>query len=291
MSNFTKTLIVLSTVLAIFLCGTVITYITNADNYKQQNAKMRADMNASEKSKENALKQLNEEKARKQQMEQELNKTISALQTTSTELKNSLENAEREKAQLLQKVTTSASAVEGLTKTNEQQGALLAEKLADLKKIEAQQIKDRKELNEISANLIEKMAIIDTMEAKIKRLIEEKTDLQGNLNQTLMPVGKEATTQPITANKSFAQPVANVAGNDIGLKGLITAVDMKNSMASVSIGAADGVKQNMKFHVTRGSEFICDLIILDVEVEEAVGILDLVQQQPKVGDNVATNLQ
>ena len=290
MSNFTKTLIVLSTVLAIFLCGTVVTYVTNAGNYKQKYTKVQADMSASQKSEENALKQLNEEKDRKQQLEQQLNKTIADLQTSNTELKNSLDNSEREKAQLLQKVTSGASVVEGLTKTNEQQGTLLAEKLAELKKVEAQQIKDQKELNETTAKLIEKMAIIDTMETKIKRLIEEKTDLQGNLDKTLLPAGKEAATQPITANKSFAQPVQTAVSDDIGLKGLITAVDMKNSMASVSIGAADGVKQNMKFHVTRGSEFICDLIILDVESEEAVGILDLVQQQPKVGDNISTNL-
>ena len=290
MSNLTKTLIVLLTVLAIFLCGTVVTYVANADNFKQKNAKMKADLDASKKSEENSLKQFNEEKERKQQMEQDLNKKISAFQADNTELKTSLENAEREKAQLLQKVTTSASAVEGLTKTNEQQGALLAEKLAELKKVESQQIKDQKELNETTAKLIEKMAIIDTMDAKIKILIEEKTDLQSNLNKTLQPVGKEATTEPVTANKSFAQPVQPVTGDEIGLKGLITAVDLKNSMASISIGAADGVKQNMKFHVTRGSEFICDLIILDVESEEAVGILDLVQQQPNVGDNISTNL-
>ncbi|HPS54157.1 MAG TPA: hypothetical protein PLP05_01030 [Sedimentisphaerales bacterium] len=65
MSNLTKTLIILSAVLAIFLCGTVVTYVTNADNYKQLNAKMKADMNASQKSEENSLKQLNDEKERK----------------------------------------------------------------------------------------------------------------------------------------------------------------------------------------------------------------------------------
>jgi len=46
----------------------------------------------------------------------------------------------------------------------------------------------------------------------------------------------------------------------------------------------------MKFHVTRGDEFICDIIITEVDTEEAVGVLDLVVQQPRVGDNAATNL-
>jgi hypothetical protein len=46
----------------------------------------------------------------------------------------------------------------------------------------------------------------------------------------------------------------------------------------------------MKFHVTRGDAFICDILIVDVDVEKAVGVLELVQQQPKVGDNASTNL-
>ena len=46
----------------------------------------------------------------------------------------------------------------------------------------------------------------------------------------------------------------------------------------------------MKFHVTRGDEFICDILIVDVDTEKAVGVLELVQQPLKVGDNAATNL-
>ena len=77
---------------------------------------------------------------------------------------------------------------------------------------------------------------------------------------------------------------------DIALQGLVKKVDLKNSMASISIGSADGVKEGMKFHVTRGDKFLCDILIIDVDAEEAVGVLELVQQQPKVGDSVSTNM-
>jgi len=49
----------------------------------------------------------------------------------------------------------------------------------------------------------------------------------------------------------------------------------------------------MKFHVTRGDDFICDILVLHVDAETAVGILELMdvtRQQPKVGDNVSTNI-
>jgi hypothetical protein len=61
-------------------------------------------------------------------------------------------------------------------------------------------------------------------------------------------------------------------------------------MATISIGTADGVKEGMRFHVTRGNEFLCDILIIDADIKEAVGALELVQQQPNVGDTVSTNL-
>ena len=74
------------------------------------------------------------------------------------------------------------------------------------------------------------------------------------------------------------------------MEGSITAVDLKNSMASISMGKSAGVKEGMKFHVTRGDEFICDIQIIDIDNNEAVGMLELVQKQPQVGDVVVTNL-
>jgi hypothetical protein len=81
---------------------------------------------------------------------------------------------------------------------------------------------------------------------------------------------------------------------DIDLNGSITEVDLKNLLAEVSIGAANGVKEGMRFHLTRGDKFICDIVILDVWPEKAVGWLELLQDQPQdqpqVNDRVSTNL-
>ena len=46
----------------------------------------------------------------------------------------------------------------------------------------------------------------------------------------------------------------------------------------------------MKFCVYRGDEYICDILIITVDSKESVGVLELVQQEPKVGDKVSTNL-
>ena len=290
MSTLTKILIVLLTLSSIFLCGIVVTYVANADNYRQKYNDIRTDKDSLSKKVKSLTKQVNEKIEQKKLLEDKLSSEIASLKVEIGKLQADLDNAEREKAVLLQKVNNWTSIVQDFRETNDDQGRLLEETLDQLKKVQAEQIKDRKELNETTSALVEKMAIVETLEARAKRLIEEKTELQNRLDRFLQPLGKVAAVPvPITPEKAVARP-AKPAVEDIALQGLVTAVDLKNSMASISIGTADGVKEGMKFHVIRGDEFICDILIIDIDAEEAVGILELVQKQPKVGDNVSTNL-
>jgi hypothetical protein len=289
LSTLTKILIVLLTLSSIFLCGIVVTYVANADNFKVKYTGLMREKDALKESEANAKKQLNEGLAKAQQAEDKLNADIAAMKAKTEELTNNLANAEREKATLLEKVNSWTSITEGFYKTNDQQRQLLDNTLAELNKLQSEQIKTRKELGETTSYLQEKMAIIDTLQAEKKRLVEEKTELQARLDRMLVPGGKvTAAATPVTPEKTTVQQAADV--EKINLKGLISSVDMKNSMAGISIGSADGVKEGMKFHVSRGDQFVCNLLIVDVKTDQAVGVLELVQQPPKVGDNATTNL-
>ena len=46
----------------------------------------------------------------------------------------------------------------------------------------------------------------------------------------------------------------------------------------------------MKFHVTRGDRFICDLLVTDVDVNKAAAIIELKNASPKIGDTASTEL-
>ncbi len=292
MSTLTKVLIVLLTLSSIFLCGIVVTYVANADNYRQMYNKLKVQYDAAVKNKDQAVKNFNDIKDEMAGQKMELGDEIAALDRKKTELETDLSEAIRradEKDLLASKwedLTTE------FTSTNERQRQWLENTLAKLKAIEVEQIKGDKELKETTAALIEKMTIIGTLEKQSKLLLEEKTYLQNELDKLLRQSGRAvAPPEPVTAIKEKAQVAPPTV--DIGLKGLITKVDLENSLAEISIGAASGVKANMKFHVTRADKFICDIVILDVEPEKAVGTLELMevtQEQPKAGDNVSTNL-
>jgi len=138
----------------------------------------------------------------------------------------------------------------------------------------------------------EKTAIIDQLETEKRRLTEDKADLQNRMDK-LLQTGSRAVmpaAQPVTQEKGPVTAVTPMPTQSVSLKAKITEVDTKSNMATISIGTADGVKEGMKFHVTRGDEFICDLLIISVDTDKAAGAIELMQQMPKVGDNTATNL-
>jgi len=291
LSTLTKILVILLTVSSIFLCGIVVTWVASADDYKQKYDSQIARIGSSTEELGSLKKQLNRKIEEKSAQKAELSNEIAVLKVKSSELQTQLKTVEAEKALLLQKVNNWTSVVEAFSQTADNKELLLKDTLGELNKLKQQQIQLKKELDETTAFLEERMVIIASLQKDKRQLLEEKTDLQRKLDRLLLPSGRVTSpAAPVTTRSERAKPAAPIQTEDINLLGLVTSVDLKNSMAGISIGAADGVMKNMKFHVTRGDEFICDIIITEVDTEEAVGVLDLVVQQPRVGDNAATNL-
>lgn len=294
MSTLTKVLIVLLTIASIFLCGIVVTYVANADNYKQKYDNLYNGYQAAKKNEDNAKTQLNNTIEEKNRDTEKLKEQIASLGGQIDKLKSDLANAERERDDANRKVNNWAAIVMDFSKTIENNEKLVKNALTERDLKEAELIKQDKELKDTTAALMENMAIVKQLQDESKRLLEEKTELQNKLDQYLRQYGKAiAEPMPVTPEEgavSLAPPA-----KDIDLSGSITEVDLKNLLAEISIGEADGVREGMRFHLTRGDKFICDVVILDVWPEKAVGWLDLLQEdqpqvQPQVNDKVSTNL-
>jgi len=299
LSTLTKVLIILLTLSSIFLCGIVVTYVSNATNYQKKYSDERTAKQAAQSEKTTAKEELTR---KSDQFETDLKK----LNTQITELKQQIADlGEKNKAvnRALSTAKQNAANSAALAKTASDVGDALQKtldaKLAELKETESVRLKQDKELKEVNAELIAKIAIIDTLQADKRRLEEAKAQLQTKLDQLLGKKGLEiAPVTKVTQPFGVVKPAdATAAGTDtlakpIALKGTITVVDIKNSIAQISIGSANGVREKMKFLVTRNSQFICEILIIDVEPERAVGFLQRVKAelQPKVGDNVSTNL-
>lgn len=291
MSTLTKILIVLVTISSIFLCGIVVTYVALADNYKDKHDIIKTERDGLSEKNKSLTEQRNAMQAQKNAKENELNGEIDKLNTEINTLKAELKVVEAQKKHEEKRSSDMASVVETTTQTSKETTKLLMDTQEELNKLKSEQIKLLAQFEDTSTTLLEKLAVIQTLEKEKKQLIEEKVELQNRLDKLLQPTGRTpAPVVTVTPKPNEIARPAPVIAKKIGLKGLVTAVDTKNKMASISIGTADGVKEGMKFHVTRADKFICDILIIDVDAEEAVGALELVQEQPKPGDTVTTNL-
>jgi septal ring factor EnvC (AmiA/AmiB activator) len=278
-------------VASVLLCGIVLNFVAQTEDYQKRYDDMKRSTDSQIQKLDGQVKQLNDTLAKAEQEKNALNTQISTLSTQMEQSRVALSNSERERAAAQTKYDNLASIVQDFQKTNEQHALTLKTTIDKLDQTEAQTIKMQTELNQTNQALIEKMAIIDTLQAEKKRLLEEKTEFESRLNLMLQPAGQlAAAPAPVTPIQRLATPVVTAPiAQDIKLQGMITEVDLKNSMVGISIGTADAVSEGMTFHVIRGDEFICDILIIDVDTEQAVGVLDVVHKQPQVGDKVSTN--
>lgn len=300
MSTLTKVLIVLLTVGSIFLCGIVATYVANAQDWKDKYDKRNNEVQTARADATKANEDFNKLKDDTDRLKTQLNATVADLQSKLSDLEAKLNQSEREKSELLTKVNGWTSVVQDFQQTNDKQLSLLSNTQDELQNVQAELTKEKSQNKEITTAILEKMAVIAQLEEQSKQLTKEKLLLQARLEQVVRQYGKTVLTSPAvdtipdkaqaTAPAPPAPAPVGTAVKEIGLKGVITQVDLKNSLAEISIGAADGVREKMKFYVTRGDSFICNILILDVDAERAVGFIELVQSPPKVGDKVSTNI-
>ena len=291
MSTLTKILIVLLTLSTIYLCGSVVTYVATAENYKEIVSGLKTDLRAANAVAENEKEKYLNEKDLKTQLGIKLEAEIAALEDDKIQMQVNLTKLESKKNVLELEVSSWVKVVQSFSSTTDERMAFLAEKLRELKEVRAEQIAATKEIGELHTSLVEKVTYISTLENQKKQLIEQKIGLQGKLDVLLRADGDfdDVKITHVTSERGLALPADSPVLED-ALKGKVTEVNIQNKIVGISIGSADGVQQGMKFYVTRGEDFVCEILIMNVDSKVSAGVIELASGQPKIGDKVATDL-
>ncbi|OHB56904.1 MAG: hypothetical protein A2173_00465 [Planctomycetes bacterium RBG_13_44_8b] len=273
MSTLTKILIVLLSLFSIFLCGTVVTYVGTAKNYKSAYESLSNELAALKKKTTNYEQQLEEKRRQMDELASRLDTEIARLKTEKVQIEQELKDVSRSKAALEEKVQSLAAAALGFEETVGGMEESLKATRQELDKARAEGIKLAKNLNEITASLEERIAQLNAVDAEKRRLLEQ----QG--------AGK-VSYEPITPlpDDSAARVIETPVSTS--LQGMVTAVD--GSLVTLSIGDADGVAKGMVFHIIRNDSFVCDIKVTEVDTEASAGTAQLVQTQPIVGDIAST---
>ncbi len=294
MSTLTKVLIVLLTVFSVFLCGIVVTYVAHADNQKKIAEDYRRNVKNAQDKQKGAEQDLAAAKDEFEKKQAELNATIAQLKNEKGTLEAQVAELNRLKTKAEQDMAEQSAKAAIDANLAQSANQMYAAARQEISALTADQTDRKKELDELNVTLMEKMTLIAQLEEKNRQLTEASQDLSNRLDQYLQKYGKMAGQPKVaTATTGIALPATTVPVRNIALNGKIVGVDLQNKLAQVSLGSAQGVAPNMTFHVFRGEQFICDIVIDKVDPDKAVGKLEIFDRnwaEPRVGDAVSTNI-
>lgn len=263
----------------------MIVFVGNSSNYMAKFEAEQGLRRVAESEYTNLSNQYAEQVKKSAELKTNLQQQIQDLENQKNDLTADKQKYERLAQQYQGQADSWKGVMAGFEQSVRNLQASLDQAQTQLDTARSQGIKDQKELNQITADLYEKIVQLQDLEAERRRLMEQKKALEAQV-ASAGPVAQPREVIPVTPLNQVAAPAVVVSGADV--KGLITAVG--ESMVQLSVGSADGVTKGMVFHITRGDIFLCDVVVSDVDINKCAGVLELVQQRPQVGDTASTQL-
>jgi len=262
----------------------MVAFVGSAKNYKAMYNEQRdlALYAQAELAKKDQL--FNDQMAKYKTQEAELTSKLLAMEAENNQLKADLRKSERLVVQYQSQADSWKGVMTGFEQSVRNLQASLQQTQQQLDAARAQGINDRKELSQITTDLYAKIIQLQSMEAERRRLLEQKTELEKQLSGA--GVGA-VSVQPVTPVAQRDVLPASSASTAV-VRGLVKDVD--ETLVHLSVGSADGVRENMVFHITRGDQFLCDVVVTHVDINQSAGVLDLVKQRPQAGDTASTQL-
>ncbi len=281
MHTLTKVFIVLWALLSVFIMALAVPLVMNNDTWKARYQQENAKRVAAE--------------------------TTAALASRDLDLAN-IAKAQSESA--LQKI------ISGLKEDAAAAGTRLADLRSQLSTVRQEKDAIEAQLTRLSAAAETNANIIKTMGEEITRrrdeslvLMARTTDLEDELRDTLgrLDVALQAQRTLQEQMQVLRTQLAGggtdsrrAPGEDLGppvasplVSGRVMSVVMGadgNRYVEVNLGSRDGVSENMKFLLARGGNFLGNLIITKVELNRAVGYVELDQGQVQINDEVRGGL-
>jgi uncharacterized protein (DUF3084 family) len=286
LTTLTKVFIVVLTVFAIAFSMLVIGYAAQSKNYKdlsdknhdwalQESASRQADNNLSKVTAENYQKQMSS-------LQDQLGEIREAMESNANQMasvKNELLAEKQKTASLTGQVTQLTSMLDA----GDAERKELQTQLGSLRKDNSALRTDNFSLTQINQKLDLQQKLY---EQEIRLLKEQNYSLSERVEALRAKIQTAASGNDQGSSVAGAEAIAGSASSAI--IGEITSV--RDALASISIGSAQGVKSGMVFTIYRGSTYLGKLQITQVQPELSAGELMQVQGRITSGDKVSNSL-
>lgn len=283
MSALTKIFIVLLVVFSIAFAMSTVSFVVQTSDWKRLAQEWQAQHKTTESHMVNltashAAEKANWLDARKEQLRRqgELETSLQAMQADLDRLKTELAQAKADKSSadgLVSNLTGQLQLASAARDNEQTQRETLASRNIEL---ETRNLDLNERINEQTAQIL--------VLVQQQRQQEQQINILRDENRKLASVSRRQAAGETDVNGTDAvtalEPVSSTP-----IRGRIT--EVSGRLVTISVGSSDGVQEAMVFVIYRGSEYIGDLKVTDVEPNAAAGTLQSTRGTPQVNDLVA----
>ena len=287
MSVLTKIFIVLLAVFSIAFAMSTISFVAQTSEWKKLAEDYSAMRDVVETKMVNQSAAHAAEKANWLDARREHRRRVAALETRLQDVQQEFASVKAELAQIKAEKSSAEALARNLTgqlqlasaaRDNEQtQRETFQERNIEL---ERRNLDLNKRLNELTHQVL--------VLVQQQRQYEQQVSILRAENEKLATITRRAAAGEFDAmGPDAAIPLEPVAGTPI--RGRILEVD--GNLTTISVGSADGVQVNMTFVIYRGTEYVGDLRITDIEPHTSAGTITRARGTPRVNDLVADEVR
>ena len=288
MSVVTKVFVVLVTILSVILVALIVPFVANTENYRQQAQDAEAAKLLAQETAELRQSQLADVQQKDSQRVTALKSESTNLLSQINHLSKNIQDRDSELNAARAKNASYEANLSRLASANQQHVQIISEYEAELKERREQVLKQQTQIIQLINRNKELDSQLDALGRQVRRVSEKMTQLEERNSELEI---KLSQLPPEWQAKLLSEetPVGPIVSK-IPIKGKVTGVERfdDETYAQVNVGKNDGVIENMKFLVHRGSQFIGSLIITTVDARSAAGRLELLQGEVATGDAVLT---
>lgn len=280
MSILTKICVVILLVLVLIACPVFISMATVPQNYKalyraEQQASQLHQINAqyAEMARQQAVELANAARDKAEDIETRLTQKNQALQAQLAAAQTVSSNVQTQLAELSARMGELDKTYDAYLKQQQR----VEEQLADARRENAELAEENRKVTEL---LRQAQGDIERLEKVARVLREEKAEADRTIEDLQEKLAQAETRGGPTA----AEPTEVTADREI--TGTVTVV--RDDLAGINVGSANGVRENMKLIIHRGDRFVGYLRVSEVDVNSSAGFIVDNRLDVMRGDKVTT---
>lgn len=285
MATLTKVLVIIAAVLSLFLSALVISYSFNTDQILQDRDNQVAQTLAAKGQLADYTAQASAAKVAWDKEREALNTQLTDREGRARELERVNAELTRSKAKAEQDLQAITLKIAELGETVKTQATLLTGYRDEVTSLRKNELRFREQAvqsdDRISDLESQNEVLTQSVRALREQLEEARLAREGGSS---MGVFSASSKEP------FVDTGIPVTGS---IENVTTDPSTGSTLVKINLGSNDRIRENQKLFISRGNQFVANLVIVKTDMRYAIGRVDTLNREVSVqnGDSVTTRLQ